>query len=174
MLHSRSPWPVEATPAARHAPPYLDRCPRLVAVSGHPVLVAPELDTNCFYLDSGYWLLSADGVWRHSVAFDGPWRRVDPDHMPVALLRLPRSAYRAPPPCLDTGPPYRPPRWDLIWGEDWARRHAGWAHRSEPLSARPPPVPRPPAQQVQELRRSPRRPPYGEAGENGDSGPGDD
>lgn len=152
MVSPRSHGPVGAALPPR---PYLERCPRLVPVSGHPVFVAPELTLNCFYLDGGYWLLLADGRWRHSGAFDGPWWRVDPDHLPPALLRLPLGAYRVPHACLGDGPPYLPPRWDRLWGPDWARRHADWARDTRPLTARRPAVPRPAAQQSRELQRSP-------------------
>lgn len=159
MVPTLPPRPEGRATAPREGPPYLERCPRLVPVAGHPVFVAPEVDTNCFYLDGGYWLLPTDGQWRHSGAFDGPWWRVDPDHLPPALLRLPLSAYRAPPACLGDGPKFRPPRWDRLWGTDWARRHPGWERFAEPLRGREPAAPRPPAQQVQELQRSlPRRP----------------
>ena len=171
MLPTRPPQLTEAAPAPRLEPPYLERCPRLVPVIGHPVFVAPELDTNCFYLDGGYWLLLADGQWRHSGAFDGPGWRVDPDPLPPALLRRPLSAYRAPPAALAGGPPYRPPRWDRLWGPDWARRHPGWARFAEPPRLRPPATPRPPAQQALELRRSP---PHGPAAHRPAGSAGDD
>ncbi len=147
-------------PVAHQGPPAdarLDRCPRLVRVPGHPVYVAPEFAGNAFYRDGGYWLLPADGQWRHSPQFDGPWHTIDPDHVPLALLRLPRSAFHAPPACLGAGEPFRPPRWDLIWGTAWALRHPGWAQRDGPHDE--PPTPRPPWQQALELQRNPDRRP---------------
>ncbi len=147
--------PGPARPAAPAGAP--DRCPRLVRVQGHPVFVAPEFAGNCFYVDGAYWWLPADGEWRHSPHFDGPWACVGPDLVPPALLRLPFSAYHAPPARLGAGEPYRPPRWDLIWGADWARRHPGWARRDLDLHEHP--TPRPPAQQAEELLRGATRRP---------------
>lgn len=161
--HSQSPYD---TPAGRQALPHLERCPRLVPVCGHPVYVAPEFDGNCFYLEGAYWVLTADAIWWRSAAFDGPWQPVDGDHVPPALWRLPRSAYRALPAWLGEGLPHRPPRWDLVWGADWAHRHPGWARHPGPLHPRDAAGARPPAQQAQELLRAPPRRPA-EAGFDG-------
>lgn len=150
---SEASFPAPAAPLVQSADLLLDRCPRLVRVTGHAVYVAPEFAGNCFYVDGGYWLLSAAGVWRHSANFDGPWQCIGPEQVAAALLRLPRSAYHALPARLGEGEPYRPPRWDLLWGAGWALRHAGWARRV----GHDPPKPRPPTQQAQELQRNPAR-----------------
>ncbi len=131
MTPAHFPRPADGAVAPRHDPPYLDCRPRLVRVFGHAVFVASEVDTNCFHLDGGYWVLPADGHWRHGGAFDGPWTTVDPELVPPALLRVPLGAYRAPPACLGAGLPHSPPRWDRLWGPEWARRHPGWECRAE-------------------------------------------
>lgn len=130
MIPTRSSSPAEGAGASRHGPLYLDRRPRLVPVCGHAVFVAPDVDANCFFLDGGYWVLPADGYWRCGNAFDGPWWRVDPDLVPPALLRVPLDAYRVPPACLGTGQPHSAPRWERLWGPEWARRHADREHHA--------------------------------------------
>lgn len=139
-------------------PPLIERCPRLVRVPGAAVYVAPELAINCFYADGCYWVLPDDGTWLRSTGFDGPWLRIAPDDVPHRLLRLPLAAYRCPPPWLQGGPPYRPPRWDLVWGPVWAARHPDWDLRAPGPPRQP--VPRPASQQSSELQRpAPHLPP---------------
>ena len=114
--------------------------PELVPVPGYPVYYAPQEDLNFFFYDGMYWLYEDDG-WYTSDWYDGPWEYVDPEFVPVYVLRVPVRYYRRPPQYFYGWRPEAPPRWSTRWGDAWERRHSGWDqwdHRRMP-----PPAPLP-------------------------------
>jgi len=70
--------------------------PQLVPVPGYPVYYAPQLNSNYFFYDGLYWVYSNDN-WYASSWYNGPWSLVEPDVVPVFLLRVPVRYYRRPP-----------------------------------------------------------------------------
>src|SRR5690349_2786235 len=75
-----------------HVPIY----PRLVQVPSYPVYYAPELDSNYFFYDGEYWVYE-DDYWYSSSWYDGPWELVEPEYVPLFILRVPVRYYRLPP-----------------------------------------------------------------------------
>jgi len=75
---------------------HLSFFPNLVPVPGYPVYYAPGVEANFFFYDGMYWLYDDDG-WYMSNWYDGPWEYVDPDDVPLFVLRVPLRYYRAPP-----------------------------------------------------------------------------
>jgi hypothetical protein len=114
--------------------------PELVVVPGYPVYYAPGTDWNYFFYDGVYWVYQGDS-WYASSWYNGPWRIVRPEHVPLYVLRVPVRYYRNPPPYFRGWRADAPPRWGEHWGRGWERRHRGWdrwEHRSVP---RPAPLP---------------------------------
>jgi hypothetical protein len=115
--------------------------PELEPVPGYPVYYAPGANANYFFYDGLYWVYAQDN-WYASSWYNGPWRVVRPDRVPLYVLRVPVQYYRAPPPYFRGWHGDRPPRWGEHWGRDWERRHAGWDrwNRRAPPPAAPLPV----------------------------------
>jgi len=114
--------------------------PRLVRVPGYPVYYDPRVDLNFFFYDGMYWVLQGDD-WYVSSWYNGPWQLVEPEYVPVYVLRIPVRYYRRPPPYFRGWHADAPPRWGDHWGRDWEQRRSGWDrwdHRSTP---RPAPLP---------------------------------
>jgi hypothetical protein len=119
----------------------LPRYPELVRVPGYPVYYAPRLNTNYFFYDGEYWVYLNDS-WYSSPWYNGPWDQMDPEYVPVYILRIPIRYYRQPPAYFRGWSRNAPPRWGEHWGHDWAQRRSGWDrwdHRSAPAPA---PLPR--------------------------------
>ncbi len=114
--------------------------PDLVPVPGYPVYYAPRAETNYFFYDGLYWVFVRDG-WYASSWYDGPWRLVRPDRVPLYVLRVPVRYYRAPPPWFRGWAAERPPRWGQRWGRDWERRHEGWERWDRRAPPRAAPLP---------------------------------
>lgn len=114
--------------------------PQMVLVPGYPVYYAPQIEGNYFFYDGMYWVYQDDN-WYASFWYNGPWDFVEPEFVPVFILRIPVRYYRRPPVYFREWPPYAPPRWGVRWGHDWERRHSGW-DRWQPSSA-PSPAPLP-------------------------------
>lgn len=111
--------------------------PRLVAVPGYPVYYAPSLNANYFFYDGLYWVFQGDN-WYESRWYNGPWSVVEPDYVPLYVLRVPVRYYRRPPVYFRSWRAYESPRWGEHWGRDWQQRHDGWNHwerRSAPRAA---------------------------------------
>ena len=70
--------------------------PELVPVPGYPVYYAPRLDANYFFYDGMYWVYQNDN-WYASSWYNGPWGLVDPEYVPLYILRIPVRYYRQPP-----------------------------------------------------------------------------
>lgn len=133
---------------------HLSLFPDLVPVPGYPVYYAPGVEANFFFYDGMYWLYDDDG-WYMSNWYDGPWEYVDPDDVPLFVLRVPLRYYRAPPAYFWGGFRDAPPRWGHYWGPGWERNHRDWDrwdHRRMP-----PPAPLPTYQRGYPRERYPDR-----------------
>ena len=127
--------------------------PELVPVPGYPVYYAPGLRSNYFYYDGMYWVYQSDN-WYASSWYNGPWGLVDPEDVPVYILRVPVSFYPQPPGFFVGWQPDAPPRWGEHWGGEWEQRRAGW-ERWDRKSV-PPPAPLPVYQRQYSGDRYPR------------------
>ena len=99
--------------------------PELMVVPGYPVYYAPQLDANYFFYDGLYWLFQ-DDEWYESSWYDGPWELVDPDDVPIPVLRVPVRYYRRPPVYFRAWQGDAPPHWGEHWGSHWMRHRRAW------------------------------------------------
>jgi len=99
--------------------------PELVPVPGYPVYYAPRLDANYFFYDGMYWVYLDDN-WYASTWYNGPWWLVEPDVVPLFILRIPVRYYRHPPAYFRGWLPNAPPRWGEHWGRSWEQHRRGW------------------------------------------------
>ncbi|MDD4928382.1 MAG: hypothetical protein PHP85_03765 [Gallionella sp.] len=118
----------------------LSEYPTFAVVPGYPVYYAPYLDANLFFYDGMYWLYE-DNNWYESSWYNGPWWRVDPDVVPVFLLRIPVRYYRLPPAYFYGWYFDAPPRWGEYWGHDWERHRRGWDRWNRNKRYAPAPLP---------------------------------
>jgi hypothetical protein len=114
--------------------------PNLVAVPGYPVYYAPQLQANFFFYDGMYWVYQNDN-WYTSSWYNGPWWLVNPDQVPVFILRVPVQYYRQPPPYFKGWRSDAPPRWGDHWGHDWEQRRSGWDRWNHSAVPAPAPLP---------------------------------
>ena len=114
--------------------------PELVVVPGHPVYYAPRLDVNYFFYDGMYWVYQRD-YWYASYWYNGPWRLVAPEVVPVFILRVPVRYYRHPPVYFREWRADAPPRWGEHWGREWEQRRSGWDRWSRGSAPAPAPLP---------------------------------
>lgn len=114
---------------------HLSVFPELVLIPGYPVYYAPRADTNYFFYDGLYWVFVSDR-WYASSWYDGPWHLVEPEYVPLFVLRVPVRYYRQPPPYFRGWRADAPPRWGEHWGRGWERRRPGW-DRWDRRAARP-------------------------------------
>jgi hypothetical protein len=136
--------------------------PQLVRVPGYPVYYAPQLSANFFFYDGLYWVYRDDN-WYASSWYNGPWRPVVRDYVPLFVLRVPVRYYRQPPPYFHGWHRDAPPRWGERWGHEWEQKRSGWDtwnHKSAPGPAPLPTYQRsysgeryPKAERQQELHR---------------------
>jgi hypothetical protein len=140
----------------------LPALPRLVPVPGYPVYYAPQVPGNYFFYDGLYWVSEGD-EWYSSGWYNGPWRTVGRERIPLFLLRVPVRYYRDPPPFFRGWRADAPPRWGERWGPQWNDSHRGWdqwdrrgAPRAAPLPQyqRPYAGPRYPQRERQEQIQS--------------------
>lgn len=129
--------------------------PRLVRMPGRPVFYAPRAAYNYFFFDGLYWVFIGDN-WYASSWYNGPWDLVEPDYVPVHLLRIPIRYYRQPPPYFRGWRADAPPHWGEHWGRDWEERRGGWDRRER--RAAPPPAPLPYYQRRYSGERYPHEP----------------
>lgn len=118
--------------------------PQFVLIPGYPVYYAPSLRANFFFYDGMYWVFQGD-TWYASYWYNGPWDLVEPDDVPLFVLRVPVRYYRVPPPYFRGWHQDAPPHWAERWGRDWEARRPGWDHWNR--RAAPPPAPLPRYQQ---------------------------
>jgi len=114
--------------------------PQLVRVPGYPVYYAPQAPANYFFYDGLYWVFQGD-EWYASDWYNGPWRRVGPDYVPLYVLRVPVQYYRLPPPYFRSWRADAPPRWGEHWGQDWEQRRPGWDRWDRRYAPAPAPLP---------------------------------
>jgi hypothetical protein len=101
--------------------------PELVPVPGYPVYYAPGSAMNMFFYDGLYWVYQ-NNQWYSSEWYNGPWGGVNPNDVPLYVLRVPVSYYRQPPPYFAGWDRNAPPRWGEHWGHAWEQRRGGWDH----------------------------------------------
>ncbi|MBX3665377.1 MAG: hypothetical protein KF834_06805 [Burkholderiales bacterium] len=114
--------------------------PELVLVPGYPVYYAPQLSANYFFYDGYYWLYHEDH-WYMSDWYDGPWTAVDPDDVPLFVLRVPVRYYVNPPVYFHGWYVDAAPHWHLYWGPRWTRYRPGWDHWDRRIVYAPAPLP---------------------------------
>ena len=114
--------------------------PELVVVPGYPVYYAQDLDANYFFYDGVYWVYQDDN-WYESSWYNGPWVLVDPEFVPVFVLRIPVFYYRRPPEYFFSWQSDEPPRWGEHWGHDWERHRRGWDKWDHGIHHKPAPLP---------------------------------
>jgi hypothetical protein len=119
-----------------HQPSY----PDLVLVPGSPVYYAPHAQANYFFYDGLYWVFQDDN-WYVSSWYNGPWDLVEPDDVPLFVLRVPVQYYVRPPVFFHTWIVTAPPRWHFYWGPRWTRYHHGWDHWDRHAIPAPAPLP---------------------------------
>ena len=115
--------------------------PELRRIPGYPAYYAPNLRANYFFYDGLYWVYMPDG-WFVSPWFDGPWEFVPIDEVPLFVLRIPVRYYGYPPATFRRWARTEPPRWNLVWGPDWERRHHEWRRWNRNAAPAPAPLPR--------------------------------
>jgi hypothetical protein len=114
--------------------------PELVQVPGYPVYYAPQLNSNFFFYDGMYWVYSGDN-WYASSWYNGPWGLVDPEVVPLFVLRIPVRYYRAPPAYFRGWRADASPRWGEHWGNAWEQRRNGWSKWNHGTAPAPAPLP---------------------------------
>jgi hypothetical protein len=114
--------------------------PELEPVPGYPVYYAPRLDSNYFFYDGMYWVFQDDN-WYASAWYNGPWRLVAPEDVPLYVLRVPVRYYRHPPAYFHGWRSNAPPRWGEHWGNAWEQRRSGWDHWNRNAAPAPAPLP---------------------------------
>jgi hypothetical protein len=114
--------------------------PELDVVPGYPVYYAPQLDANYFFYDGLYWVFQDDN-WYASSWYNGPWGVVNPDEVPVFILRIPVRYYHRPPAYFRGWGYDAPPRWGDHWGRNWDQRRNGWDRWDRGAAPAPAPLP---------------------------------
>ena len=114
--------------------------PDLVVVPGYPVYYAPRLDANYFFYDGLYWVYQDDN-WYASSWYNGPWSFVEPEIVPVYILRVPVRYYRQPPRYFRAWRSDGAPRWGEYWGRDWEQHRHGWDQWNRRAAPAPAPLP---------------------------------
>jgi len=114
--------------------------PELVPVPGYPVYYAPQLDANYFFYDGMYWVYRNDN-WYASSWYNGPWGLVEPEVVPLFVLRIPVRYYRQPPAYFRGWQSNAPPRWGQHWGRGWEQRRSGWDKWQRSSAPAPAPLP---------------------------------
>ena len=114
--------------------------PELVRVPNYPVYYAPRLNSNFFFYDGLYWVYHGDN-WYASSWYNGPWRLVGPEAVPLFVLRVPVRYYREPPAYFVGWQSDAPPRWGEYCGNDWTQRRSGWDRWNRSSAPAPAPLP---------------------------------
>ena len=99
--------------------------PQMVQVPGYPVYYDPSAGSNYFFYDGAYWVYQRDN-WYASTWYNGPWQEVDPEYVPLFVLRIPVRYYREPPSYFRGWSADAAPRWGDHWGQSWSSQRQGW------------------------------------------------
>ena len=99
--------------------------PEFERVPNYPVYYAPRVNSNVFFYDGMYWVYEQDR-WYASTWYNGPWGMVDPEGVPLYVLRVPVRYYRQPPVYFSGWAVDAPPRWGDHWGTAWQQQRTGW------------------------------------------------
>ncbi len=118
----------------------MPRYPAFVRVPSYPVCYAAQQEVNLFFYDGLYWVYQQD-EWYASSWYDGPWRLVAPQAVPLYVLRVPVRYYRNPPGYFRGWRPDAPPRWDEHWGPQWSQDRSGWDRWDRRRAPAPAPLP---------------------------------
>jgi hypothetical protein len=111
--------------------------PQMEQVPGYPVYYAPGMSSNYFFYDGMYWVYQRDN-WYASTWYNGPWGYVDPEGVPLFILRVPVQYYREPPAYFRGWQANAAPQWGVHWGNGWSEHRKGWDqwnHNSVPAPA---------------------------------------
>jgi len=114
--------------------------PEFAPVQGYPVYYAPRVNANYFFYDGMYWVYQDDD-WYASSWYNGPWGYVQPDVVPLYVLRIPVRYYRQPPAYFRGWRQDEPPRWDRHWGPEWEQHRKGWDSWKRSSAPRRAPLP---------------------------------
>jgi hypothetical protein len=114
--------------------------PSLVRVPGYPVYYAPQVNSNYFFYDGLYWVYQDDN-WYSSSWYNGPWDLVNPEVVPLFVLRVPVRYYRRPPVYFRGWSASAAPRWGDHWGNSWAQSRSGWDQWNRKSAPAPAPLP---------------------------------
>lgn len=114
--------------------------PELVLVPGYPVYYAPHARANYFFYDGLYWVYQ-DDHWYASSWYDGPWDLVEPDDVPLFVLRVPVRYYVRPPAYFSGWVVTSAPPWHVHWGPRWTHYRPGWDHWDRRVAYVPAPLP---------------------------------
>ncbi|HTH79085.1 MAG TPA: hypothetical protein VL593_08915 [Ramlibacter sp.] len=114
--------------------------PALAPIPGYPVYWDPRAPYNYFFYDGLYWVFIDDN-WYASDWYNGPWRFVAPEYVPVYVLRVPVRYYHRPPAYFRRWAPGGAPHWGEHWGPDWERQHHDWNRWDRHATPAPAPLP---------------------------------
>ena len=114
--------------------------PYLVPIPGYPVYYAPQMQANFFFYDGLYWVYQYD-TWYAASWYNGPWWPVNPDQVPLYILRVPVQYYLQPPSYFIGWQPYAAPHWGEHWGRDWELQRRGWDRWDRHTTPAPAPLP---------------------------------
>jgi hypothetical protein len=114
--------------------------PQFVRVPNYPVYYVPNQQSNYFFYDGMYWVFWQD-AWYMSSWYNGPWYSVEPQVVPLFVLRIPVRYYRSPPTFFFGWVADSPPHWGEHWGNDWSRQRSGWDRWDRRSSPAPAPLP---------------------------------
>ena len=114
--------------------------PDLVRVPGYPVYYNPYGNENYFFYDGQYWVYEQDN-WYSSNWYNGPWDLVEPEYVPLYMLRVPVRYYRLPPVYFHGWLADAAPHWGDHWGNEWEARRHGWDHWDHQSTPHPAPLP---------------------------------
>jgi len=114
--------------------------PVLTVVPGTPIYYAPSADANFFFYDGMYWVFQNE-LWYASSWYNGPWALVDPEIVPVYLLRVPVRYYRRPPAFFHGWARNAAPHWGEHYGHDWEEHHVAWSQVDKSHIPHPAPIP---------------------------------
>ncbi len=114
--------------------------PYLVPIPGYPVYYAPQVQANFFFYDGLYWVYQYD-TWYAANWYNGPWWPVNPDQVPLYILRVPVQYYLQPPSYFLGWQPYAAPHWGERFGRDWEMQRRGWDRWDRHTTPAPAPLP---------------------------------